>query len=104
MKIKPTTPKDIIDFRKRVEITQHDLAQHLGVSDNTISRWERGCAGCTPPAYLRFALYYLEERKLINRAASIINPNLTQGRVVLSDSPEGKRIIREREHAHPPHP
>jgi putative zinc finger/helix-turn-helix YgiT family protein len=36
------TPEDIYKGRDRLEMTQQELAEHLGVAKETISRWETG--------------------------------------------------------------
>jgi len=33
---------DIKDLRTRAKMTQQELADHLGVAKDTVSRWERG--------------------------------------------------------------
>ena len=42
MKHQRATPSDIKQFRERYSKTQTQLAQDLGVTRSTISRWERG--------------------------------------------------------------
>lgn len=36
----PISGQALIDFRVKNKITQRDVANHLGVSVNTVSRWE----------------------------------------------------------------
>ena len=36
--------KQVEKLRFKLAFTQHDLGRHLGVSDMTVSRWERGDA------------------------------------------------------------
>ena len=40
--IKDVIAKNLIELRKKHNLTQNELAQKLNYSDNTISRWERG--------------------------------------------------------------
>jgi len=51
---------ELRDTRKRLNLTQEDLAVHLGVSTNTVARWERGEHPI--PDYLELALEGLEVR------------------------------------------
>lgn len=39
------TPRQMKEFRKRINITQLAFAKGLGVSVNTVARWERGELG-----------------------------------------------------------
>lgn len=59
------TPKDLVAFRERLELTQQDLADRLGVDRVTIARWETGTRAI--PAYLWLALETVE-RRLTGRA------------------------------------
>jgi DNA-binding transcriptional regulator YiaG len=45
------TPAEITRAREELHLTQRALAERLGVSANTVNRWEAGTV--TPPAYLR---------------------------------------------------
>lgn len=40
--IKDIIAKNIIDLRKKNDLTQNELAEKLNYSDNAVSRWERG--------------------------------------------------------------
>ena len=44
------TGKQLRDFRRGVELTQAQLAALLGVTGNTLARWERG--EMAPPGHL----------------------------------------------------
>jgi putative transcriptional regulator len=40
--VKPLTPRQIANIRKRERVSQSVFARHLGLSINLISQWERG--------------------------------------------------------------
>jgi putative transcriptional regulator len=40
--VKPLTPRQIAELRKREQASQTIFARHLGVSPGLISQWERG--------------------------------------------------------------
>jgi transcriptional regulator with XRE-family HTH domain len=42
------TPRQLIEFRKRLGLTQKAFAKHIGVAPNTVARWERGEIGMRP--------------------------------------------------------
>lgn len=54
------TQHDLTAFRERLELTQQQLADKLGVDRVTIARWETGTR--TMPAYLHLALETVERQ------------------------------------------
>jgi putative transcriptional regulator len=40
--VKPLSPRQIANIRKREQVSQAVFARHLGLSMNIISQWERG--------------------------------------------------------------
>ncbi len=42
-------------FRTRAKLSQAALAKHLGVSANTVARWERGVLGMRPKQITKLA-------------------------------------------------
>lgn len=48
------------DIRRRMDLSQVELAQRLGVTQNTISRWESGAVTMQHPVILEMALRHLE--------------------------------------------
>jgi transcriptional regulator with XRE-family HTH domain len=59
------TGDDLILWRKKLGLTQRELAQSLRVDVMSISRWERGARGI--PALLPLALEALEQRMIKER-------------------------------------
>ena len=47
------TGKFIMKKRKELNLTQEQLAQKLGVSNKTISKWETGKCGLVPLSYVQ---------------------------------------------------
>ncbi len=47
------TPEEISYIRKKLNITQEKFAQLLGVTLNTVGRWERGLSKPSPLALTR---------------------------------------------------
>jgi DNA-binding transcriptional regulator YiaG len=48
-------------LRQRARMTEADLAQHFGVSEETVSRWENG-ASAVPVAAWQFVVFRARER------------------------------------------
>lgn len=55
------TPEELIEWRERNGFTGKQLAEALGVSNVTVSRWENRAREIPP--YLHLALECLERRK-----------------------------------------
>lgn len=55
------TPQELLSRRKALRLSQAKLGKHLGVSWNTIARWERGVAPIGQPAMLDLALRALAD-------------------------------------------
>lgn len=54
------TKEDLVALRERLELTQQELADRLGVDRVTIARWETGTRAI--PAFLGLALETVERR------------------------------------------
>lgn len=55
------TPADLKAAREALGLSQNGLAERLGVSQSTVSRWEAGLMPIERPAMLRLALERLAE-------------------------------------------
>jgi transcriptional regulator with XRE-family HTH domain len=53
-------PQELRERRRRLGLSQRELAEHLEVTHETISRWERGALNIQAPRMLRLALFALE--------------------------------------------
>lgn len=53
-------PQDLVALRERLELTQQELADKLGVDRVTIARWETGARAI--PVYLGLALETVERK------------------------------------------
>lgn len=60
------TPSDLSALRKTLHLTQAQLARELGVTRNTVNRWERG-HNVIPPATARLLPILAAQRLLIQR-------------------------------------
>ncbi len=49
-------------IRRRMDLSQVELAERLGVTQNTISRWESGAVAMQHPVILEMALRHLEDQ------------------------------------------
>jgi len=58
-------PEDLRAWRTDRELSQIDLATLLGVTNQTVYRWEAGSRSV--PAFLELALRYLESQPLLYR-------------------------------------
>ena len=54
---------DIRAYRKRLRMTQEELAEALGVHPQTISNWERGAQPIQHPHIVRLALERLAAKR-----------------------------------------
>ncbi len=59
---------------KRVELdlSQHELARRLAVTQNTISRWESGAAGIRHPRILELALERLQDEEQTDKFGPVV--------------------------------
>jgi len=57
------TGTELREWRERVGLTQAHLAARLGVSENTVARWERGELRIQHPAMVALALRWLEQER-----------------------------------------
>lgn len=57
---------ELREWRKRLQMTQAALAEALGVTPNTVARWERGALKIGNPALIRPALAMLEAQKKLH--------------------------------------
>lgn len=55
-------PEDLKHRRKALNLTQNELAEKLGVSGNTVSRWEKGEMKPDAEEMLELAMRYLEQQ------------------------------------------
>jgi transcriptional regulator with XRE-family HTH domain len=62
------TPAELRERRVALGLSQTELAELLGVTQNTVSRWEVGAHAI--PLYLVLALERIEQRAAEQRAAS----------------------------------
>lgn len=53
--------EELREFRKRMGYSQIELAEVLGLTQNTISRWEKGTAPIGSPSVLRLAMERLAQ-------------------------------------------
>ena len=67
----PTKPQQIKAIRAALKLTQVDLGRLLGVSGNTVARWERGLM--TPPGNLLDLALRTVEAEERGRAAKKIS-------------------------------
>ncbi|MWD26256.1 helix-turn-helix domain-containing protein [Aquicoccus sp. SCR17] len=94
----------IRELRRRLGITQHQLADRIGVDQGTISRWERGVENPRPrrAARLRQLLVRDEERRHMDRSLALIRHDLQQATLlderlkIVEISASGERFFRAR--------
>jgi transcriptional regulator with XRE-family HTH domain len=54
------TQQDLVALRERLQLTQQELADKLGIDRVTVARWETGARAI--PAFLHLALETIERR------------------------------------------
>lgn len=74
----------LASWRELMQLSQPELAQHLGVHTGTIWKWEQGKAAIPP--YLHLALAELR-RQLIERSQGVITTHLQHGAMIESLMP-----------------
>jgi len=67
MSSKSSATPDIRAYRKRLRMTQEELAEALGVHPQTISNWERGTQPIQHPHIVRLALEQLAAKRAHGR-------------------------------------
>ena len=65
-------PDEIIEFRRRLGLTQKELSYKLGINTETLSKWERG--ELAPRTYLAPALIGVELKVLEQRRRIMRDP------------------------------
>lgn len=60
------TGRELRSIRQKLSLTQAALAEAIGVTSNTVARWERGEMGISEPA-ARLLEKLAEERKIAKR-------------------------------------
>lgn len=96
----------IRQLRKRLGITQRQLAERLDVDQGTVSRWERGIDGPRPrrAAALRDLLVKDEDQRALARALAVVRHDLMSAPASFLDSrmrvaelsPSGSEFLRRR--------
>jgi transcriptional regulator with XRE-family HTH domain len=106
-----STGQTIRETRLRMELTQVELAEHLGVSQSTVAQWETDRKN--PPKYIDLALTQLEsdiakdrKRRTPAQNAKLIMASLMSGRrgpkrPSVSESPGGPNQPGGNEHERP---
>ena len=59
------TPQQIKDARKILDVTQKELAETIGVSLNTVGRWECGLTHCKGAAVILIRKLVTEKKSAI---------------------------------------
>ena len=85
----------LIEERKRHQWSQQELADHLGTTQNNVSRWELGTT--TPDSYFRLKLC-----ELFGKTAPELDLPTGGKRQHASDSQSGQSLISTSERAMPP--
>ena len=70
---------DLAPRRRRLGLTQTELARYLGTTKNTVARWERGERAMTLPTLVEFALSRLEEMTTEEREGAIAGGTVREG-------------------------
>lgn len=60
-------PSELISRRKKLGLTQAQLAKHLEVEENTVGRWERGERTIPMSGVLRVMLDHLDQELVRER-------------------------------------
>jgi transcriptional regulator with XRE-family HTH domain len=78
----PLTGKDLRDFRLQHGLTQHAMADVLGLHLNTLSRWETGERMVGHPKLMRLALDALHAKLTMRRVVITTSSHTEQTNTV----------------------
>lgn len=70
---KALTPKELRFLRKEMNLTQAELAQRLGLSDQQVARWEKGESEISGPAEKLTRFLYVMELMPARKRQSILS-------------------------------
>lgn len=65
------TGEELRKWRKGIGLSQSEVAERLGLKQNTVSRWERGLCAIRHPVLVASAIALLEERLYAEEAAKL---------------------------------
>lgn len=64
-------PEKLKEIRQELELTQHQLALHLGISSNRYGNWERGIAKAAPSFVIK--IMELKDKPVSERETMMLN-------------------------------
>lgn len=88
------SPSELRFLRKEMGLTQADLAQRLGMSDQQVARWEKGESEITGPAEKLIRIYYaIELVPARKRNAVLTKLNQKIKALTKSDETSGLKLV-----------
>ena len=96
---KTLMPTELRFLRKEMKLTQAELAQRLGLSDQQVARWEKGESEISGPADKLIRIFYALELVPARQRASFLN-KLTKSIKALTKADETstpKLVLKETE-------
>lgn len=95
------SPREIRYLRGQMDYTQAELADLLGVEDQTVARWEKGQARLPGPADRAIRIFYLasdaageDGRLMLNKLVEMVTD------LVERDAPLKDRVVFSRHNSH----